>query len=100
MQLSLHQLDLTNKIVVTLSQVEEITKSISANAASISAIISFICMLQRKLEKHHNNRRVQTMKHEMLKSLKQRYADVECNEILTISTILDPMFKNFSAIQT
>ena len=32
------------------------------------------------------------MKHEMLKSLKQRYADAECNEILTISTILDPRF--------
>ena len=33
------------------------------------------------------------MKHEMLKSLKQRYADAECNKIFTISIILDPMFK-------
>ena len=92
-QLSPHQLDLANKIVAALSPIEEIMKSISANAASVSAIIPFIRMLQRSLEKHHNDRGVQTMKHEMLKSLKQRYADAECNEILTISTILDPRFK-------
>ena len=51
-----HQLDLANKIVAALSPVEEITKSILANAASVSAIILFICMLQRSLEKYHNDR--------------------------------------------
>ena len=55
-QLSSHQLDLANKIVAALSPVEEITKSILANAASVSAIILFICMLQRSLEKYHNDR--------------------------------------------
>ena len=54
-QLSSHQLDLANKIVAALSPVEEITKSISANAASVSAIIPFIRMLHRSLEKHHND---------------------------------------------
>ena len=92
-QLSPHQLDLAHKIVAALSPVEEITKSISANAASVSAIIPFIRMLHWSLEKHHNDSGVQTMKHEMLESLKQRYADAECNEILTISTLLDPRFK-------
>ena len=92
-QLSSHQLDLANKIVDALSPVEEITESILANAASVYAIILFICMLQRSLEKHHNDRGVQTMKHEMLKLLKQRCADAECNEIVTISTILDPRIK-------
>ena len=70
-------------VVAALSPVEEITKSVSANASSVSAIIPFICMLQRSLEKHHDDSGVQTMKYEMLKSLKQRYADAECNEILT-----------------
>ena len=69
-QLSSHQLDLANKIVAALSPVEEITKSISANAASVSAIMSFIRMLHRSLEKHHNHRGVQTIKHEMLELLK------------------------------
>ena len=57
-QLSSHQLDLANKIVAALSPVEEITRSISANAASFSAIMPFICMLQRNLEIHHNDRGV------------------------------------------
>ena len=51
-------------------------------------------MLEKSLEKHHDDRGVQTMKQEMLKSLKQRYACAESNEILTISTILDPRFKD------
>ena len=54
-QLSSHQLDLANKIEAAFSPVEEITKSILANAASVSAIILFICMLQRSLEKYHND---------------------------------------------
>ena len=85
-QLSSCQLDLASKIVAALSPVEEITKSISTNAASVSLIFPFVHMLERNLEKHHDDRGVQTMKAEMLKSLKQRYADAECNEILAIST--------------
>ena len=40
-QLSSHQLDLINKIVGALSPTEEITKSILANATSVSAIIPY-----------------------------------------------------------
>ena len=54
-QLSSHQLDLVNKIISALSPVEEITKSISAKAASVSAIIPFIRMLEKSLEKHHDD---------------------------------------------
>lgn len=60
-QLSPHQLDVVNKISA-LTPVEEITKSISANAASVSVIILFIQMLEKSLEKHHDDRGVQTMK--------------------------------------
>ena len=51
-------------------------------------------MLEKSLEKQHDDRGVQTMKQEMLKSLKQQYACAESNEILTISTTLDPSFKD------
>ena len=92
-QLSPYQLDLVNKIISTLTPIEETTKSVSTNAASLSAIIPFQ-MLEKTLEKHHDDRGVQTMKQEMLKLLKQWYACAETNEILTIHTTLDPRFKD------
>ena len=48
-QLSPHQLDPANKIVAALSPVEEITKSISPNAASVSAIAT-VCLRAVKEE--------------------------------------------------
>ena len=52
-QLSSYQFDLVNKIISALTPSEEVTKSISANAASVSTIIPFIRMLEKSLEKHH-----------------------------------------------
>ena len=80
-QLSPYQLELVNRITAALTPVEEITKSVSAKAASASAIIPFIRMLEKSLDKHHDDRGVQTMKQEMLKSLKLRYANVESNSV-------------------
>ena len=48
--------------------------------ASVSAIIPFIQMLEKNLEQHNDDRGVQMMKQEMLKSLKQQYACAESNE--------------------
>ena len=93
-QLSSQQLSLASKAVAALSPVEEITNAISSNAASVSAIIPFIRMLERSLEKLHDDRGVRSMRQEMLSSLRRRYSNVESNEILTISTILDPRFKD------
>jgi len=62
-QLSSYQLELVNRITAALTPVEEITKS-------VAAIISFIRMLEKSLDKHHNDRGVQTMKQEMLMSLR------------------------------
>jgi len=61
-QLSSQQLSLVSKAVAALSPVEEITKAISSNAASISAIIPFIRMLERSLEKLHDDRGVHSMR--------------------------------------
>ena len=42
----MHQLDLANKVVAALFPVEVIT-SISADAASVSLVLSYICMLTK-----------------------------------------------------
>ena len=93
-QLSGNQLDLINKIINALSPIEEVTKSISADATSISVIIPFLRIIRKTLDDHHQDSGIRTMKSEMKKSLEKRFAGVERNEKLTIATILDPRFKN------
>ena len=44
-QLLSYQLDLVNKMISALTPIEEVTKLISANAASVSVKILFIRML-------------------------------------------------------
>ena len=46
-QLTSHQLDLAAKVVAVLSPIEEVTKSISADAATISVIIPFVKLLSK-----------------------------------------------------
>ena len=72
-QLTSNQLDLVNKVIPALSPIEEITRSISTDAASISLIIPFIRVLRKHLEDHSDDREIQTM---MLSSLNSRYAEV------------------------
>ena len=93
-QLTTNQLDLVDKIIAALSPIEEVTKAVSADSVSVSCIIPFVRMLFKTMGKHHNDRGVRTMKCEMLKSLKTRYAAVEENEYLAIATTLDPRFKD------
>ena len=94
-QLTTNQLDLVDKIIAAaLSLIEEVTKAVSADSVSVSCIIPFVRMLAKTMENHHHDRGVQTMKSEMLKSLKTRYAAVEENEYLAIATTLDPRFKD------
>ena len=54
-QLSPNQLDLIGKVVKVLGYIEEITKSISCNSASVSMIISFIRGLRLTLEKNDDS---------------------------------------------
>ena len=51
-QLSSLQLDLLKKCIEVLGPIEEITRSISADLASISIVILYICVLTRTLKKH------------------------------------------------
>ena len=94
-QLSPNQLDLIGKVVKVLGYIEEITKSISCDSASVSMIISFIRGLRLTLEKNDDSDRgVHTTKADMLQSLNDRYDGVEEEDVLAVATILDPRFKD------
>ena len=99
-QLSAHQLEIIDKVIAVLKPVEDITQSISSEAASISIIIPFVKALRRSWEDSSDDRGVQTMKKEMLTSLNRRFSDIENNETLALATLLDPCFKDkfFSSI--
>lgn len=93
-QLTSHQLDLAAKVVAALSPIEEVTKSISADAAAISVIIPFVKLLSKTLNDHQDDRGIRTMKSEMDLSLKRRFEEIEDNEKLTVATLVDPRFKD------
>ena len=95
-QLSPNQLDLIGKVVKVFGYIEEITKSITCDSASVSMIIPFIRGLRLTLEKNDDSHRgVRTMKADMLQSLNGRYDGVEEEEVLAVATMLDPRFKDF-----
>jgi len=77
-----------------LSPIEEITRSISAELASISIVIPYIRILTITLEKNENDSGIRTMKGEVLKSLKSRFAGIEEKKELALATLLDPRFKD------
>ena len=97
-QLTANQLDIVGKVITALSPIEEITKAVSVNAASVS-LIQFVRMLSKTMEKHHDDKGVQTIKSEKLASLKRRFSDTEKSKCLVIATLLDPRFKDkFSVV--
>ena len=89
-----YQADLAAKVVAALEPIEETTKAISADSTSIAVVIPIVKMLTKTLENHNDDVGIRTMKKEMLKSLKRRFADIEINEYTALATILDPRFKN------
>ena len=89
-----NQIELTRKLIVALEPVEEITKMISTDTASISVLIPLVKILQKALNKHDDDPGIQTMKTEMLTSLERRFDDIEESELLLIATCLDPRFKD------
>lgn len=99
-QLSSNQLDLLRKCIEILSPVEEVTRSISADLASISVIIPYVRILKRTLEKNTDVSGIHTMKTELLHSIKLCFTGIEENKVLSLATYLDPRFKDnfFQAI--
>ena len=62
--LSPTQLDLIDNIIASLLPIEELTKSTSADCASVSLIIPFVKMLSKTLQKHHYDSGVRKMNRE------------------------------------
>ena len=91
-QLTPTQLELAKRIVLVLSPVEEITQSISKETATLSVVIPNIHVLLRSWEKQDDDQGIRTMKGELIKSLKSRFAGIEENRLLSIATMLDPRF--------
>ena len=92
-QLTPHQLELMRKCVDILSPIEEITRSISADLASISIVIPYVRILTRTLEKNENDSGIRILKGKLLKSLKFCFAGIEERKELCLATLLDPRFK-------
>ncbi|XP_065891639.1 zinc finger BED domain-containing protein 4-like [Dysidea avara] len=88
-------LDLTTKVVTALSPIEEVTKSISADAvAAISAIILFVKLLSKTFNDQQDNHGICRTKSEMDLSLKRRFEEIEDNEKLAVATLVDSRFKD------
>ena len=92
-QITSHQLDLAAKVVAALSPIEKVTKSISADAAAISVIISFVNLLSKTFNDHQDDHGIHKTKSEKDLSLKRRFEEVEDNEKLTVVTLVDSRFK-------
>jgi len=59
-----------------------------------SMVIPTIRVLLKSWEKENDDRGVQTMKNEMMKSVKDRFTGIEDNYLLSVATIVDPRFKD------
>ena len=92
--LSPNQIELTRKLIAALEPVEEITKMVSTDTASISVLIPLVKILKKALSKHDDDSGIQTMKLEMLTSLERRFDDIEESQLLLMATCLDPRFKD------
>ena len=95
-QLTVNQLEIARKMVLILAPVEKITQAISKQTATLSMVIPMIRVLLRQWEKEDDDRGAQTMKNEMVKSVKGRFAGIEYNYLLSVATIVDPRFKDRS----
>ena len=80
-------------MTLVLEPVEEITQVISKETATLSMVIPFVRVLLRSWEKEEDDRGIQTMKHQMMQSLKSRFGGIEDSKLLCLATLLDPRFK-------
>ena len=90
--LSASQLDIASKVIDIVSPIEEITRNISAEAASISQVIPLVRALTKVLEKEAEDIGVRAMKSKMLDSLHSRFVDIEDKDFLLLATLLDPRY--------
>ena len=81
------------KVVKVLMVFEEATREVSGNYASSSVIIPILNTLKVALTTEEGDEGIMRMKRGMLKSLQDRYQDVEQNPLCALASALDPRFK-------
>ena len=74
-------------MTLVLEPVEEITKVISKDTGALLMVIPFVRVLLKSWEKEEDDRGIQTMKHQMMQSLKSRFACMENNKLLYLATL-------------
>ena len=92
-ELRAQQWTLAEKVVKMLVVFEEATHEASGDYASSAIIIPIIITLKVALSTDEDDSGVMRMKRGMLKSLEDRYSNVEQSPLCAIPTVLDPRFK-------
>ena len=85
---------LAEKVVKLLKVFEEATREISGEYSSASVIIPIINTLKRIISQDDDDDHgIMSMKRGMLKSISDRYKDIELQPLCILATVLDPRFK-------
>lgn len=84
-------------VVKLLKVFEEATREISGDYSSASIVIPIINSLKQKISKEEDDHGIMGMKRGMLKSITDRYGDIEQQPLCVLATVLNPRFKFSSA---
>jgi len=93
--LTASQLIIATKVINILSPIEEITRNISAESASMSQVIPLVRALTKALEKEVEDNGVHSMKNKMFDSLCSRFDDIEDKDFLVLATLLYPRIPRY-----
>jgi len=92
--LTASQLDIATKVINILSPIEEITRNISVESATILQVIPLVRALTKVLEKEVEDTGVCSMKNKMLNLLRSRFDGIKDKDFLVLATLLDPRYKD------
>ncbi|KAE8296807.1 Zinc finger BED domain-containing protein 4 [Larimichthys crocea] len=92
---TVHQWKLIENTITILAPFEELTKEISTSTASTADVVPCVRALTRLLEKTaETDHGVKTAKSVLLEAVRRRFADIDAQKLYTISTMLDPRYKD------
>ena len=91
--LTAHQWSTAETVASLLAPFEECTRETSSDAARISLVIPLVAILRNILQRESSDDGVKTMKSALLQSVTERFANLHQVALYTVSTLLDPRFK-------
>ena len=92
-ELRAQQWILAEKVVKLLKVFKEATREISGDYSSASIVIPIINSLKRTISQEEDDHGIMGMKRGMLRSITDRYGDIEQQPLCVLATVLDPRFK-------